>query len=224
MVSTEILERNTAVIRKELEFQTNDSLDVGNRIIDEEMTGVEILLKPIVKAFYSIIRKDLAKNTLKQVNGTIKIARDMIENNYTPESPEFNQYLESKFPVYLKYDSTGNQCKNSHRNFSKLVENLKHTFEWQVRPLMILLKVDAPDIKVYNDLVHYAFPNAEECKAVLEKQLTHMRIGLQVIEQDLTILDIPVAREFVFNVLKKGFKFKTDQFMKNIDDIYGNPK
>jgi len=220
MVSQEILDRNVGIIRKELEFQTKDSLDVGNQIIDEEMSGIEIIIKPIVKGFYGIIRKDLAKNTLKQVNGTLKIARDTIENNWAPDSPEFKKYLEEKFPVYLKYDSTGNQCKKSHRNFPRLLENLKHTFEWQVRPLYVLLQVDTPDAKVYNDLVGKAFTNAAQCKEILEKQLTHMRYGLSVIEEDLSILDIPVAREFVFNVLKKGFKFKTDQFMKNIDDIY----
>jgi hypothetical protein len=47
-----------------------------------------------------------------------------------------------------------------------------------------------------------------------------MRYGLKVIKEDLSILDIPTARDLIFRVLLRGFKRKTQDFFDEADEIY----
>jgi hypothetical protein len=223
MSSAEILDRNWAILHEKLVAEMNDSLEFGNQLIDEEMHGLSSLARPIVKAFYAmLVKKDLEDGTLKNINGVMKISRKMIEENIEEDSDQFYAILKEKFPIYAKNDQTSRQCKHDHKNFPTLLENLKLTFEWEIRPTMRMLKVDDPDITGYHSMVVKTFPNAEECKEVLRKQLDYMQYGLKVIQQDMTILNIPTARDFIFRILTKGFARKTDQFMNDIDVIFNS--
>lgn len=216
-----ILDRNTEILRNNLLKEMKSSLDFGNRLIDEEMNGLSMIARPIVKAFYAaLVRKDLEEGTVKTINGTLKIARRIIEENISVESPEFYKLLEEKFPGYLKNDQTSRQCKHSHKNFPRLSDNLKKTFEWQVRPLVLMLQVTDPNVRDYPSIVRRAYKNADESKTYLANQMDPMQKGLEIIKEDMSILDIPTARDFIFRILTKGFAQKRIEYMKDIDSFF----
>jgi len=216
-----ILDRNTEILRNNLLKEMKSSLDFGNRLIDEEMNGLSMIARPIVKAFYAaLVRKDLEEGTVKTINGTLKIARRMIDENISVESPAFYQLLDEKFPGYLKNDQTSRQCKHSHKNFPRLSENLKKTFEWQVRPLVLMLQVTDPTVSDYPSIVRRAYKNADESKTYLANQMDPMQKGLEIIKEDMSILDIPTARDFIFRILTKGFAQKRIEYMKDIDSFF----
>jgi len=216
-----ILDRNTEILRNNLLKEMKSSLDFGNRLIDEEMNGLSMIARPIVKAFYAaLVRKDLEEGTVKTINGTLKIARRIIDENIAVESPEFYKLLEEKFPGYLKNDQTSRQCKHSHKNFPRLSDNLKKTFEWQVRPLVLMLQVTDPTVHDYPSIVRRAYKNPEESKTYLANQMDPMQKGLEIIKEDMSILDIPTARDFIFRILTKGFAQKRIEYMKDIDSFF----
>jgi hypothetical protein len=215
------LDRNTGIVREHLVKQMHASLQIGADLIDKEMNGLAFLLKPIVKGFYSIlVKKDLEKGTRRSIEGTLRLATEMLAEEINDESDEFNKRLAAEFPNYLKNDQTGRQCKKKHKNFPRLAENLKTTFEWQIRPTMKLLSCAEPGITNYPDLCRAAFPKVDDCKGPLKLQIDAMRYGLKVIKEDLSILDIPTARDLIFRVLLRGFKRKTQDFFDEADEIY----
>ena len=80
--------------------------------------------------------------------------------------------------------------------------------------------VKADDISDYYELCRSAFATAEECKTVLKLQTDAMRCGQEIIKEDLTILNIPIARKMIFKILRKGFEQKVSEFNRVIDLIY----
>ncbi len=221
-ISIDTLERNVELVRQHLFKQMKSSLDIGNKLIHEDMTGISILLRPIVKTFYSkMVQKDLEHGTRKSINGMLKMSKQMIIDGVEAQSEEFYNRLDEKFPGYLKNDQTGRQCKRSHSNFLRLRKNLKKTFEAQILGILPFLIINN-DVKNYYELCKCAFSTAEACKAILKTQTDHMIIGQNIIKEDLSILDIPspAARSMIFRVLQKGFTAKIEEFNLAIDNIY----
>ena len=222
-MNEEVLERNVKIVRKNLFRQMKASLDVGNKLIDEELNGLGMLLRPIVKLFYNtLVRTDLETGTKNLINLTLKTTKDMILNGVELESDEFYQELDRIFPTYLKEDQTTRQCKKNHKNFPYLKENLKRTLKWQMIPMYRLLSVTDENVTDYHSLCMVAFPTKEDCRSLLKNQLDSMNDGLVVIEQDLSILNIATAREVIMRVLRKGFDRKSEDFLSDIDNIYNN--
>ena len=221
MLTESLIERNKAIVRKNLIRQMKLSLKVGNDLIDEEMNGLAIIFRPTVKMFYNaLVKKDLEAGTINTIDLNLETTKKMLTNGVKLESDEFYAELEKIFPQYLKEDQTYRQCKRDHKNFPFLKENLKRTFKYQMIPLYRLLAVEKEGMQTYDDLCREAFPTKEECRNILLAQLDSMKDGLKVIQKDLSILDIITARETIFRVLKKGFDRKTKDFLEEIEEIY----
>ncbi|MHA1585029.1 MAG: hypothetical protein ACTSWL_07220, partial [Promethearchaeota archaeon] len=151
--------------------------------------------------------------------GMLKMCRLMILEDIEAESPKFYQRMEQKFPSYLKNDQTWRQCKPNHPNFPRLVENLRNTFIAQLLSIMALLNVEK-ELNDYHALCRNAFKTADSCKKLLKMQTDAMLHGQEIIAEDLSILNIHIARDIIFRVLQKGFRQRIEQFDKDIDKIY----
>ncbi len=218
------LENNLELVRDHLFRQMTDSLNIGNQLIHEEMNGFSILLRPLVTGFYStIIKKNLENGTKKSINDMLKISKEIILNGIDIKSMDFYSTLDETFPSYLINDQTGRQCKKSHKNYKRLVENLKKTYEAQILGIIPLLKINIL-VKTYDELCRKAFSTAIECKNIVKLQTDQMKIAQDIIQEDLSILNIPTngARSLIFKVLKKGFNKQVQVFNEAIDQIYEN--
>ena len=222
VASCQFLGHNCALLRAHLFRQMHESLDIGAKLIEAEMQGLSMLLRPVVSSFYrNVLQKDMERSTRKLVNGMIKFAASFIRDDIKTGSDEFHKRLLAKFPGYLKNDQTGRQCKQTHPNFPRLEENLKQTFEAQILGMLPILQVDTDvPIKNYPDLCRAAFKNADECKTLLNLQTDAMLRGQAIIGEDLSILNIIAARELIFRVLQKGFTQKILDFNRGIDIIF----
>ena len=220
--SWQFLGHNCTLLRAHLFRQMHESLSIGAKLIEAEMKGLSIILRPVVRTFYrNVLQRDIERSTRKLVNGMIKFAASLIRDDIKPGSDEFHRRLIEKFPGYLKNDQTGRQCKRSHPNFPRLEENLKKTFEAQILGILPILQVDTDmPIKNYPNLCRAAFKNAEECKTSLNLQTDAMLCGQAIIKEDLSILNIIAARELIFRVLQKGFAQKIQDFNRGIDIIF----
>ncbi len=222
VLTQEILERNELLIKSHLYVQMKAALDVGGEILDEELNQANILMKPIVHQLYnSMIKYQLELSTKKTINGTLKMSREMIRDKVGEGSPEFFRRIDRKFPAYLKNDQTSRQCKKNHLNYPLLARNLKKTFEWQIRPVLNLLKVEKRQISTYRDLCRAAYLK-DELKLTLKNQTDAMSYGIKVIEDDKSILNMHIGKDLMIKVLRRGFDKKIDDFQQEIDLFYSN--
>ena len=223
-IEKETLDRNTNFVRNHLFRNMDSSLDLGGDLIDEELHGISILARPIVKAFYhNLVRKDLEAGTRKSIDDMLNLGKLMIQNNVKIDSPKFIALMDQYFPAYLVNDQTGRQCRREHPNFGRLRQNLKTTYKAQIISIVKLLKVNKK-VHNYHELCRKAFKTAEECKSDLKMQADAMRCGQKIIGEDLSILNILIARHLIFKILRKGFEQKIAEFNKVIDEIYATLK
>lgn len=216
-----LVDRNGEIVRDHLISKMKESLDIGSRLIDEELNGMASIFRPIIKSFYSnLVQKDLEYGTIKSINGMIKMAKKIVVNGIEEGSHEFENRIEQAFPSYLKNDQTGRQCKPSHPNFLRLKANLKKTFRAQIHGILPLLKVSDKPISTYPGLCRKAFKTEIECKNILKLQTQAMKEGQEIIKEDLSILNILTGRELIFRVLERGFKLKIADFNRDIEQIY----
>lgn len=203
MVSPEHLERNYRIIYERLSSQIDVSLEKGNKYIDKELSGFFFAgIRPIVKLFYnSIKRKDMAAGSEKQIDVTLGAAKEAVTNT----SKSFEQVLTEYFPKYLEYDQTNLALKKGHPNYRRCVDNLKNTFRSQVEPLIKLLNCDDDDITSYAQLTACTFGDKDTCMNEMERQMQYMNKGIEILAEDLSILNLPVGRDVLFNVLKAGY-------------------
>ncbi len=218
----EILDRNISYVREHLIRNMHGSLDLGSQLIDEEMDGLSFLLRPAVKSFYNnLVRKDLETGTQKSIEDTLEISKEIVQKGIELDSEPFNHLLEKYFPLYLVNDQTGRQCRRDHPNFGRLRQNLKNTFRAQIISIVKLIDNSDENISNYYELCRKGFSTAEECKAILKMQTDAMYQGQLIIKEDLSILNIPIARHLIFRILRKGFDQKVEEFNRVIDVIYG---
>ncbi len=219
--SLETINRNSELVKEHLLRQMRESLAVGKRLIGEEITGLIIVLKPIVLSLYSnLVQKDLEKGTIKTINQLLNLSKKMIVDGVEMYNSEFYRRLNAYFPTYLKTDQTGRLCKRNHKNFKRLEDNLRVTLESQICSIIPLLKIESKEIKNYYQMCRSAFETVEECKYGLKKQTDAMFKAQQIIKEDLSILDIPTARPIIFRILRKGFDIQVGNFNKAIERIY----
>ena len=220
-VSQTVIQRNELLIRSHLLNQMKESLDAGGNILSKELESASFLVRPMVKGLYnSMVKGTLTSSTKKTIGGLLKMGKTMIENDIELDSEDFHQMLKEKFPAYLKLDQTSQQCKKDHENYPILENNIKTSFEWQLRGIYDLLQVENEKINTYRDLVRNAYDNKEELVETLEKQTNAMSYGIEVIEGDDSILNFPWGRDLMLRVLRKGFDKKISDFNEEINEFY----
>ena len=196
------------------------SLKLGRKLIDTELdTGIlNFIVRPIVKAFYDYwAQHDARKGTLKQIDITLDAGKQLLLNGNSEES--FNRIVEEFFPKFLKGDQVTYQCSKKHRNYEKLKENSRETFINYLREVKTFLSVEE-HVNDYTDLAKGAFKSKEIATKNLKKQLEFTERGISIIEEDPSILSIPVAKMVIVKSLRKGFEESKKDFFKGIDETY----
>jgi len=200
--------------------QMEQSLKLGRKLIDTELdTGIlNFIVRPIVKAFYDYwAQHDARKGTLKQIDITLDAGKQLLLNGNSEES--FNRIIEEFFPKFLKGDQVTYQCSKKHRNYEKLKENSRETFINYLREVKTFLSVEE-HVNDYTDLAKGAFKSKEIATKNLKKQLEFTERGISIIEEDPSILSIPVAKMVIVKSLRKGFEESKKDFFEGIDETY----
>jgi len=200
--------------------QMEQSLKLGRKLIDTELdTGIlNFIVRPIVKAFYDYwAQHDARKGTLKQIDITLDAGKQLLLNGNSEES--FNRIIEEFFPKFLKGDQVTYQCSKKHRNYEKLKENSRETFINYLREVKTFLSVEE-HVNDYTDLARSAFKSKEIATKNLKKQLEFTERGISIIEEDPSILSIPVAKMVIVKSLRKGFEESKKDFFEGIDETY----
>ncbi|MFX1390961.1 MAG: hypothetical protein ACFE9Z_12925 [Promethearchaeota archaeon] len=216
------IERNYLLIKERMIQQMENSIKLGRKLIDTELdTGLlNFIIKPIVKTFYDYWAKNEARSgTLKQIKVTLDSGKQLLINGKTEEI--FNNILEENFPKYLEADQTNNQCSHSHKNYDKLKQVAKDTFKNYLKEVVNLLEVKN-EVDNYGDLCRAAFPSKEVAEQNLMKQLDFTDKGIKIVEQDSTILKIPMGRKIIVKALREGFNLTKKEFIASLNDTYNN--
>lgn len=72
-----LVDRNGEIVRDHLITKMKESLEIGSRLIDEELNGMAAIFRPIIKSFYSnLVQKDLEHGTIKSINGMIRMSKN----------------------------------------------------------------------------------------------------------------------------------------------------
>jgi len=205
-ITVEIIDRNYEIIKKRMICQMEDAIYRGKELIDSELNKgiLDLITKPILKTFYNYwSNKELKGGTLKQIKVTLDSAKNLILNGNAAE--DFDKIIEKSFPIYLSGDQTDLQCKKTHSDYSKLREINKKAYIAQVKGAIDMLKVTDP-AQTYDDLVRLAFKDRESAYNSLSEQLDFTDECIKIVENDPSILKVPVAKNLILKILRKGFE------------------
>ncbi|MHA1339227.1 MAG: hypothetical protein ACTSRZ_04025 [Promethearchaeota archaeon] len=214
MITQEFYFRNEMLIRARLESQIEVSLEKGNKYIDKALPGpLNFLIREAVKFFYNgYKKKEMAEGTLDQISVVLNAAKEKIFN----PNISYDDLVQKYFPQYLKSDQTAKALRTTHRNYQWCVENTRNIFKAQLESIVPMLKCDEPNINSYLELTAATFKTKEGILKALMKQRPYMEFGLKKIGEDLSILNLPVGREVLFEVLKNSYNETWDDLKKEV--------
>jgi len=200
--------------------QMEHSIELGRQLIETELdTGLlNFIVKPIVKAFYDFWAKNDARSgTLRQIKVTLDSGKNLLLVSNLEQN--FDKIVEECFPKYFEADQTSRQCNKRHKNYERLKQVSKQTFTNYLKEVIALLKVE-DNIDNYGDLCRTAFKSKEEAQKNLMKQLEYTDKGIKIIEEDHSLLNLPLGRRIIVSALRKGFEQTKKEFIKALDDTY----
>jgi hypothetical protein len=202
--------------------QMENSIITGRQLIDSELdTGLlNFIIKPLVKIFYdNWAQNDVRGNTLKQINLTLDAGIELLKNGTNEEI--FNRIVNESLPKYIEADQTSLQCSRQHKNYDRIIEVAKETFINYLKEVVKLLEVE-DDVDNYGDLCRVAFKSKEVAEENLMNQLDFTDRGIKIVEEDLSILKIPVGRRIIVKTLRKGFLKTKKEFFKSLNETYND--
>jgi hypothetical protein len=205
--------RNYKLLEEKMLEHMDVSLNFGKELIESELDAgfLNLLVKPVVRSFYQMWSSNHARiGTIEQIKITLDSAKELISNGEINEE-KFNAIIKKNFPIYLKNDQTDQQCHHRHKNYPKLEEITRQSFITQVEECVLLLNVKE-DVNSYNELSKAAFKTREKALNALKRQLDFNEKGIEILEQDDSILKVFAGKNVIMTVLRKGFE-KTKQFL-----------
>lgn len=213
--------RNYRIVEEKMISTTDLSLGYGKELIDSELDAgaFNFVVKPIVKAFYKLWSDHNARvGTLKQIEIALESAKTLIENGEINEE-KFDEVINKNFPSYLENDQTDKQCKKNHKDYEKLKEITKKSFISQVEECILFLNIKE-DVKNYNELSRAAFKTKEKAYEALKRQLDYNEVGIAIVEEDNSILNVPTGKDIIVSVLRKGFELTKEKLIEELDVIF----
>ncbi len=215
------LDRNYKILERRMIDQMQISLNYGKSLIDSELNvgALNFVVKPIVISFYKYWSdKDAKVGTLEQIKVTLDSAKELVVNGDLSKE-KLDKIIVKNFPIYLKNDQTDKQCRQDHKNYLRLKEVTKKCFETQVEESFLFLKVEE-DIKDYSELSRAAFKSKEKAYQALKRQLDFNEEGISIVEEDDSILKVPMGKNIILKVLRKGFELTKNQLIEELDHIF----
>lgn len=217
----DIIERNYKILEKHLITQMQTSLNIGRDLIDTELDAgtLNFIIKPIVKSFYKYWSdKDAKVGTIGQIKIALDSAKELVRNGDASKE-KFDNLINKNFPIYLENDQTSRQCRKTHNNYKKLEEVTLKLFNTQVEESVLFLKV-RDDIKNYSELSQATFKTKEIAYQALKRQLDYNEEGIVIVEEDDKILKIPIGKNIILKVLRKGFELTKKGLIDELDEIF----
>ena len=218
----EHIERNYKILEKRMIKQMETSLNYGKSLIDSELdTGaLNFVVKPIVKSFYKYWSDNEAKKgTLEQIRITLDSAKELVKNGDSSSKEQIEKVINKNFPIYLKNDQTDIQCRKNHQNHKKLKVVTKKCFITQVEESILFLNIK-DNINNYNELSRAAFKSKENAYQALKRQLDYNEEGINIVEQDDSILKVPFGKNIILKVLRAGFELTKKNLIEDLDEIF----
>ncbi|MEJ2294951.1 MAG: hypothetical protein P8Y23_09280 [Candidatus Lokiarchaeota archaeon] len=197
------IERNYNIIKQKMIDQMEVSLSFGKNLLDTELDAgmFNFVVKPVVKSFYKYwSNKDAKIGTLEQIKVTLDTAKAIVRNGGASRE-EYEKLINKNFTIYLENDQTDRQCDKKHKNYQKLKEITKNCFISQVEESILFLSVQ-DEVRNYDQLSRIAFKN-DKTKAyyALKRQLDYNEAGIEIVEQDNSILKVPTGRNIIVSVM-----------------------
>jgi len=196
------------------------SIVLGRKLIDTELdTGIlNFFIRPIVKAFYDYWSShDVKSGTLKQIKLTLDSGKELLMIGNSQEN--LNKIINKSLQSYLEADQTTRQCNKDHKNFGRIAQVAKETFTNYLSEVVAFLNVKE-EVNDYGDLCRIAFKSKEIAERNLMKQLNFTNRGIQIVEEDPSILKVPVGRKIILKALRRGFEITKKEFNKALNDTY----
>lgn len=213
-------ERNYDIVKQRMIQQMENSIVLGRDLIDTELdTGIlNFIIKPIIKTFYDYwSKKDVKEGTLKQIQVSLESGKELLMNGN--DEHNFNRIVEENFPKYLDADQASRNCSHSHKNYERLIQVAKETFINYLKEVVKFLDVKE-DVEDYGDLCRIAFNMKEVAEQNLMKQLEFTERGIKIIEEDPSILKVPVGRKIIVKTLRRGFERTKAEFISSLNETY----
>jgi hypothetical protein len=199
--------------------QMEYTFEYGEELIERELDAglFDVVVKPIVKSFYkNWVDNEAREGTLTQIKVTLDVARQLVENG---SEEKFEELIQENFQDYLEGDQTFMQCDKSHKNFDQLKEITKQCFITQVKGAIRFLKIEEK-VEDYDELTKVTFDTKEEAYKALSKQLDYNDKGIQIVEEDPSILNVPTGKKTIIRILRKGFEETKERLLNRLNRVF----
>lgn len=200
--------------------QMEHSLRLGKILVDSEldMGMLNFVVKPVIKGFYEYwSQHDARYGTLKQIQVTLEAGKEIVRNGASEK--HFLEVFNNTFLEYLKGDQTFRQCSKRHKNYGRMKEVARNTYFNYLKQVVLLLQVEE-EVNDYGDLCTHAFKTKEDAKDILLNQLEFTNKAITIVEEDPSILNIPLGKKIILKALRKGFEESKREFLFAIDETY----
>ncbi len=96
---------------------------------------------------------------------------------------------------------------------------LKSVLITQVEETILFFNVK-DEVKDYNELSRAAFKSKEKAYQALKRQLDYNDEGISIVEQDDSILKVPLGKNIILKVLRMGFEMTKENLIEELDTIF----
>ena len=103
--------------------------------------------------------------------------------------------------------------------FDRFKQNAKETFTSYLEEVVKLLEVEE-DVGDYGDLCRVAFKSKEVAEENLMRQLEFTEKGIKIVEEDPSILKVPIGRKIIVKALRRGYELTKKEFIEGLNDTY----
>ncbi len=220
MIDATTLERNIRLVRARMLEQLESSLRKGSEYINQELDGpVNFLIRPAVRGFYDAFVRPILRDGSK---GNLDLDIECAKEHILDPSKKVEEIIERNANRYFKNDSTARFANKRNKNYKWFVENVKNTFRAQVKHMVVALMCEAPDVKMYDELMIATYKTKENARAALQEQIQNMEMGIEKIQSDPDVMDIAVAKDLITRVLVRGMKDTKAELLAGVDEVFKN--
>lgn len=220
MIDASTLERNARLVRGRMLAQLEASLKKGSEYINKELDGAQyFLIRPAVRGFYDTFVKPILRDGSK---GNLELDIECAKELILDPSKKLEDVIERNSNKYFKNDQTARFANKQNKNYKWFVENVKNTFRAQVKHMVQALSCEAPDVKTYDELMIATYKTKDNARVALEEQIMHMEQGIEKIQSDPNVMDIPVGKDLITRVLVRGMKDTKAELLAGVDEVFKN--
>jgi hypothetical protein len=192
------IKRNYYLLFNYLEYLMDSGLNYLKREYLAQYQDDNIKKLSASSFFEFIVRDNIRAKVRNQIRAVLGAAVMCIEyyDGDNIQAEELNRIIDKKYPLYGKNDMTLIHSSVTHPAYGELRIVSKLTFRVLLLQCSKILSCKDPNIKIYEDLLRYAYKDYEECHQSVSAMFSMVDQMIDIYENNIEseLINIPVYK------------------------------